>query len=207
MQDIAAEGTVGTKMQHLSEENLIGADASILSFVRDADRQKCRLIISGHEISGLVSLSDLQRLPVRAALFGLVTSLEIIMAHVIRSEFKRTSRWLERLSEGRRQKLENEIKKAHQDDSFVDALLFTQFADKVTIIRKSSRMAVGSPAFENEFKQIQSLRDHLAHANDYAASPEAACKVCRTVQVIEKWNKEFSDWLRASDPPATESTG
>jgi CBS domain containing-hemolysin-like protein len=68
-----ADRRVSTVMRPLSEENLLGADASILTFVRDADHQKCRLIVSEHEISGLVSLSDLQRLPVRAALFGLVT--------------------------------------------------------------------------------------------------------------------------------------
>src|SRR5215831_20139680 len=54
---------VSAMMRPLSEENLLGADASILTFIRDADRQKCRLVVSGHEISGLVCLSDLQRLP------------------------------------------------------------------------------------------------------------------------------------------------
>jgi hypothetical protein len=44
-------------MRPLSEENLIGADAGILDFVRDADRQRCRLVISGREIGGLVTLS------------------------------------------------------------------------------------------------------------------------------------------------------
>ena len=69
-------GLVSDVMRPLSEGNLLGADASILTFIRYADHQKCRLIVSGHEISGLVCLSDLQRLPVRAALFGLVTCLK-----------------------------------------------------------------------------------------------------------------------------------
>jgi hypothetical protein len=81
------QGDVREIMRPLSEENLIGADASIIAFVRNADHQRCRLVISGPEISGLVSLSDLQRLPVRAALFAMVTQLEMIMASCIRSEF------------------------------------------------------------------------------------------------------------------------
>ena len=121
-------------MRPLSEENLLGADASILAFVRDADHQKCRLIVSGHEISGLVSLSDLQRLPVCAALFGLITYLEIAMTGVIRQEFTGTDGWLNRIAEGRRQKLQVEIAQARLDEPLVDALLFTQFADKATII-------------------------------------------------------------------------
>jgi hypothetical protein len=65
-----SEEPVSARMSRLSDENLIGADASILTFVRNADRQKCRLVLSGLEISGLVSLSDLQRLPVWAACLG-----------------------------------------------------------------------------------------------------------------------------------------
>jgi len=51
-------------MQPLSEDNLIGADAGILAFVKMADRHSCRLVIAGSEITGLVSLSDVQQLPV-----------------------------------------------------------------------------------------------------------------------------------------------
>ena len=39
------------------------------------------------KIFGLVSLSDLQRLPVRAALFGMVTHLESEMMKAIQREF------------------------------------------------------------------------------------------------------------------------
>ena len=42
----------------------------------------------------------------------------MIMTNVIRSNFGRES-WLECLSEGRRQKLQAEIAKARDDDSFV----------------------------------------------------------------------------------------
>jgi hypothetical protein len=191
-----ADRRVSAMMRPLSEENLLGADASILTFIRDADRQKCRLVVSGHEISGLVCLSDLQRLPVRAALFGLITYLEIIMTNVIRREFDQTEAWLGRLSEGRRRNLENQIGKARVDDGLVDALLFTQFIDKVTIIRKSPLFKFGRDLFESELKKIQSLRNHLAHANDYAASPEAASETCRTVRLIDKWSKHLSQRLR-----------
>jgi CBS domain containing-hemolysin-like protein len=51
-----ADQHVSELMHPLSETNLIGADASILAFVRDADRQRCRLVVSRQEISGLVSL-------------------------------------------------------------------------------------------------------------------------------------------------------
>jgi hypothetical protein len=104
--------SVRKAMRPLSEENLIGADASILAFVRDADFRKCRLVVLGSQISGLVTLSDLQRLPARAALFGLVTHLEILMAEVIRREFKGGGEWARYLSDRRQGRLRGELEKA-----------------------------------------------------------------------------------------------
>jgi CBS domain-containing protein len=77
-------GIVRDYMVPLSEQNLIGSDASILRFLLEADRHRCRLVVSATEISGLVSISDLQKLPVRAALFAMITHLEMIMADNIR---------------------------------------------------------------------------------------------------------------------------
>jgi len=91
-------------MRPLAEEYLIGADAGIIAFVRNADHQKCRLVISGPEIGGLVTLSGLQRLPVRAALFAMVTQLEMTMAS-IRSEYDGSDGWIERISKDRQLEL------------------------------------------------------------------------------------------------------
>jgi hypothetical protein len=102
-----------------------------------------------------------------------------------------TEDWLSRLPDGRRRKLHDEIVRARKDDELVDALLFTQFVDKATIIYKSGRFLKEPDVFEQQYKKIQFLRDHLAHANDYAASPDAAAETCRTVRLIDQWNDQF----------------
>jgi hypothetical protein len=73
----------------LSEALLIGADARILDFIKDADRKPCRLVVSDSGIVGLVSLSDLQKLPVREVLFAIITGFEIAMMELVRF-FERT---------------------------------------------------------------------------------------------------------------------
>ena len=175
---------------------MLGADASILAFVRNADERQCRLIISQNEISGLVSLSDLQRLPVRAALFGLnVTCLEIVMANVVRQKIGSNEEWLSILPAGRQDNLRKEIAKAISSGNLVDPILFTQFADKATLVRSCWQWSIGRDAFERDFRTIQSLRDHLAHANDYAASPEAAVETCRSMRLIEGWTDKLLELL------------
>lgn len=182
-------------MRPLSEDNLIGADAGILSFVRDADRQRCRLVVSGRDLSGLVSLSDLQRLPARAALFTMVTHLEILMANFIRHEFAQSRDWLTLLSEGRQRKLRDEIDKSQKDDIFIDELLFTQLADKVTIIGKGAAVASNKAKFKKDLARVNALRDALAHANDYAANRDDARQVCETVRIMDYWIEQFGRWL------------
>lgn len=130
---------------------VIGADAGILSFLRDADRHRLRLIVSGRDISGLVSLFDIQKLPARAALFAVVTQLEIVMTNAIRREFGHADSWLERLARDRRLQIEEEMRKSQEGDSFVDSLLFTQLADKATIIRKSPESPFRPSTFKSEF--------------------------------------------------------
>jgi hypothetical protein len=191
------QGLVKDRMRRLSEDSLIGADASILAFVTGADRHSCRLVVSGSEISGLVSLSDLQKLPVRAALFAMITHAEITMASAIRREFNGSDAWIERLSPARQSKIQEEKKKSATEDTFVDSLLFTQFADKTTIIRKSPLFKVSKTAFEAEMQVVQNLRDQLAHANDYASTRAAAEQVCRTVRSIAQWIDWLTSWPAA----------
>lgn len=190
-------GTVWQCYVPLSENYLVGADASILDFVLDADEKQCRLVISGTKVVGLVSLSDLQRLPVRAALFALITGLEMTMASLIRARHSKSEGWMRLLTSGRRAKIEEERKKAKSDDGYVDTLLFTQFCDKRDILTQTlpeSERGALSAALED----IERLRDRIAHANEYASSPAQAKNVCKIVRELLHLKDQFQDRLSAT---------
>jgi hypothetical protein len=101
------------------------------------------------------------------------------------------------LPEKRRGILREEIAKAVESSSLVDPLLFTQFADKATLIRNCEQWSMGRDPFDRDFGTMQLLRDHLAHANDYAASPEAAVETCKSVRLIERWTNKLLELLEA----------
>jgi hypothetical protein len=174
-------GTVWQCFSPLSEENLIGADASILDFVLDADQRPCRLVISGASIVGLVSISDLQRLPVRAALFALITGFEMAMTDFIRQRLSEESNWLKLLADKRQRKIEDEKRKAKAIDSYVDTLLFTEFCDKKEIV-KLQFPEIRRQELGDVLDKIQGLRDSVAHANEYASSRREAESVCEVVR-------------------------
>lgn len=179
-------GLVHEAMHPLSEPYLVGADSSIIEFIRRADVLPCRLIVSGDEISGLVCLYDIQKLPARAALFAMVTSLEMAMTELIRAEFPEQKQWLALVKPKRKKKLDDEIAKAQAADAFVDALLMTQFCDKATILRNLS-ISTSRRKLSSDMNQIERLRNSLAHANEYATTRDQAGSVCHTVRLIDQW--------------------
>lgn len=176
------QGLVSSHMTPLSESSLIGADTSILKFLEEADKKPARLVVSGSKVAGLVTLSDLQKLPVRATLFAIVTGFEMTLARLIRKRFLADADWSGFLSAGRKEKLLQEVEKSKKENGFVDAILFTQLSDKSDIIRKARLLPGTQTSLALRFKDIETLRNKLAHANEYAASPEEARKVCATVR-------------------------
>ena len=177
---------IGDDFEPFSEDIVIGADASIVDFVKTADARQTRLVVSGDRVAGLVSLSDLQRLPVRAALFTLITRLEMTMARRIEREWEGGDRtgWLELLSKKRREDIVEAIDRAKREDGFVSEIAFSQLSDKATILRRRGLIRGETRRLERDFKAIRKLRDGLAHANYYAETPEAARKACETVRTI-----------------------
>ena len=195
--DRSAQGIVNDRMDRLSEDILIGADADILAFVRNADRYPCQLVVSGPEISGLVTLSDLQKLPVRVALFAAITHAEMAVAEAIRRELNGSDKWQERLKDNRRENILKEINKSVAEDTLIDHLLFTQFCDKRDIICNSPRFKGSKTKFRNEMKKIEDLRNRLAHANNYTSTRTAAEGVCQTVRSIDTWIRWLTKWPAA----------
>lgn len=171
-------------LEPLSEKNLIGGNASILDFVMAADTRPCRLVVSGERIEGLISLSDLQQLPVRSALFAMITGFELCMSDLIRDRHTEES-WLSLLSIDRAKKISDEISQSKRADGFVDALLFTQFSDKSTIIRRTlskNELGISKRCLQEILNELRKLRDNLAHANEYAATPSEGRNVCKLVR-------------------------
>ena len=177
-----------------SEDIVIGADASIIDFVKRADEQPTRLVVSGDRVVGLVNLSDLQQLPVRAALFTLITRLEMTMAERIEQEWNDDGGpgWLAVLGGDRRTTIKEAIDRAKMEDGFVSEIALSQLADKATIIRKKRLIPGSAMRMKRDFNAIVKLRNDIAHANYFAETPGMASKVCSAVRTILRIEEELS---------------
>ena len=181
---LAAEGA----MSHLDQSILISSGSSVLRYIEEAEASPCRLVLRHTQIDGIITISDLQKLAVRPALFTLVTHLELLMAATIRARFRDRpeDEWLVLLGD-RRERVEQEWQKLKAGGLEVDRIAATQFADKRQILVKSGVISSSRSRAEREFGSIEDLRNGLAHANDYASTRESACKTIAAVRLARKW--------------------
>ena len=189
---------VETLMDPLSPRNLIGSDGTILDFLKEVDDRPYRLVVSGNGISGLVTWSDLQKLPVRTALFGLITGLELEMTRAIRRWCRSGDAWLEDLGCDARNRVDELIQRGRTNDSEVDSLLFTTFWDKVKILRSIDDPVVWTGSRLQNKKQLRKikdfLRDPIAHARDYAASREEVKQLQAVIRSLLSLRDQVAAW-------------
>ena len=184
---------VRDRLRPLSEADLIGADATILDFVSRV-RPKPLLVVSGGRISGLVAWSDLQKLPVRAAIFALVTGFELTMYEAIKAVFPKGDGWRKHLSDNRLEGAEEMYEERGGNESDVELLLCTEFCDKRTILKRclpfdsraksSGAVPMSKGKFEDEVKRIEDLRNPLAHGSSYAMKWDDVANLRKTVKAL-----------------------
>ena len=184
----------------LSEADLIGADATIFDFISRV-RPKPLLVVSGGRINGLVAWSDLQKLPVRAAVFALVTGFELTMYEAIKAIFPEGDGWRMHVSDTRLKKAETVYQRRGGNESDVELLLCTEFCDKRTILKKclpfdpraeeSRSVPMSEGEFESHAKEIEDLRNPLAHASSYAMNWKEVENLRETVRILVELRKHI----------------
>ena len=187
---IPPEGAVRVRdvMQPLSSANLIAIDAPLLQFVLSADTNPCRLILDDTEIRGLVTLSDIQRLPVRTALFSLFIHLELLLTEVLRRRIGQDRSPFDLLSSKRAEEAQSRWEKFKASNLDHDRYSALMFADKKTIARKLALWGFSGTQIETELTSIEAkLRNPIAHGADYALTEAAALETVRVARLVKAW--------------------
>ena len=188
-----ATGAVEGVMRPLDDSVLVEAELPLPRFLPLALKSPYYLVVDGSQIGGLVTRSDLLKLPVRVLAFAHVAHLESRMAAVIRHEVAGTG-WLALLDdEGKR--VQNKGRKLATDRLDPDLLELTFFSEK--------RQAVGhllnlSDAEEADLKTIEQMRNDVAHGNDYGRSADQLEAFVRSVQNAANWIGRLDAHLTAT---------
>jgi hypothetical protein len=194
------QSACGMNLRPIERAMTVSETASLADVVLGlADGPRLFLQVLG-TIGGIVTMSDLQKPPVRMWLFGMVTLMEMRATRLIELKYPGDS-WKQYLSESRLQKAQElleERKRRNQNLELIDCL---QISDKGQIIARSEeirRMTKMESRRQTEqtIRMLESLRNNLAHSQDIVSCDwETIVRLCREMERVIHGTEEVQQAL------------
>jgi hypothetical protein len=167
-------GLCGDHCQPFTVDDLVAETSTLLEVIRSLHiNDRCFVTVLDH-VGAIVTLSDLEKPPVRMFLFGMITMVEMLMTRIIRQRYPNDS-WKDFLSEARVDKaltLQQERMRRGQVVDLVDCL---QYSDKGWILTYNEEMRAefqyeSRKQARQASKEIETLRNNLAHTQEIIPS-------------------------------------
>jgi CBS domain len=127
-----------------------------------------RLVLRDHNINGLVTQSDLVKLPVRMLVFGFISHFELLLRALIRRRHVQTE-WMDALGRDGQRFDKGKLAKLKSQRLELDPLELTLFTHALEVLSKAQDIGNDLSA---DTTDIVNLRNDIAHARSFITSPE-----------------------------------
>jgi hypothetical protein len=164
------QGTCGAHLRTFHPGQLLSASAPFADVIQVLTRHKQAFVEVFGQVGGIITRRDMQKPVVRMWLFGIITLTEMRLTQLVRERFPEST-WSGLMTPSRltkAQALKAERERLGQSLELIDCL---QLGDK-------ARIVISDPTLLDQFgfesrgaakqviKEFESLRNHLAHAQD-----------------------------------------
>ena len=152
------------------DDDLVPDTANLTEVVKSlAINRQCFVTILD-QVGAIITMSDLEKPPMRMFLFGMITLGEMMMTEIIRQRYADES-WQEYVSDQRLQKAKELQKLRLSQGQKVDLIDCLQYGDKGWILTYDAdfRAALGIVSrkeMRKTLKELESLRNNLAHTQE-----------------------------------------
>jgi CBS domain-containing protein len=176
----------------LDDSLLIAAEEPLVNFIRlIADPPYYRLVLQGSKITGIVTRSDLIKLPVRLLIFARLTYLEMIMAEIINTRCPDEADWMALLSEHRRLAVMKEQHRHQRDKSDLPLLEMTSILDKGDIVQKLLGL---DDSFPHDLDEMRKLRNKVAHGSQFGERKVQVIPFIAMISKMDGWITELGSY-------------
>ena len=157
-------------MRHFAADQVVSGASSFVDVIHVLTRHDFCFVMSLGEVVGVIRRDDINKPLMRMWLFGIITMIEMRLVRLLQERFPGDS-WQTRLSAGRLEKaitMQAERQRRGQLCELIDCL---QLADKGQILLQDA-VVLRSFGFDSRaagkrvLRELQSLRNNLAHAQD-----------------------------------------
>lgn len=181
--------TVASEMTEWNGE-AIRADLPLLDFARTIRGDLMQFVSGGHKqrIGGLVTIFDIQRLPVRIALFAALTDLEEDLSALI-DQVSTPSEWLDLIPRDNRgliAEIERGLERAQRRDDLGSPILALSFGSKAAIFNGLTKQGRVSGFRDSVPHGIVRLRNDIAHGTPFSDIANIASVLSEAVSIHSK---------------------
>lgn len=189
------KGTLRDYMVQFNPRDLLMEETSLAQVFEALCDSPRKFVKNDVHVEGIVTRGDMQKIPVRMWLFGLVSLIEMQMLRLIREFYQGESSWKNFLSEERQQKAKDEFDKRKRRKEETDLADCLQFGDKHTILLKNreviSQTQLDPKRSATTLFELEKLRNKLAHSQELVAKnwPKTVELVTSGVAILQKLEK------------------
>ncbi len=187
-------------MRPLDDSLLIAAEEPLENFIRLIGKPPhFRMVLQGSKITGIVTRSDLIKLPVRLLVFARVTYLEMIMAEIIQLCCPNPEDWMEMLTEDRQIAVLKEQRRHQREKAELPLVEMTSILDKGDIVRKVLGL---DETFSRDLEEVRKLRNKVAHGGKFTDKREPVIQFINQISTMDRWITELCNNLSVLAVPA-----
>lgn len=190
------EMSMAQVMKPLDVSMLVAAEEPISRFIDCLlEKPYYRLVLDGQHLNGVVTRSDLLKLPVRLLALARITHLELIMAALVDANYPDDT-WLSLLPNKRQKYIEDLFNNLQQDNINMYRLEVSGFRDKYAVL---SNLPNIPNTFETDMEELQELRNQLAHAKNFVGDERALSRFLGRLRIADELIAELSEIQAAAD--------
>lgn len=205
----ASGGKVKDVFKEFSIDKIVSSGAPLKDCIQLVCDNRRLFVLTVTGVRSIVTVADLRKPPVCLMIFGRISLLETILLEWIRDKYPDEA-WREKLNEDRVKKAEELYEERREKKQEIDLADCLYLCDKKDIIIKTADL-LSKLGFQSKrkaerfFKQLQDLRDNLAHAQapDKAMEwPQIAELTHKSEEVAERILQSLENGDRRMPPDA-----
>lgn len=185
------EGDCSEPLRHFTVDQVVPGESTLVDVIHVLTRHDYCFVSLLGDVVGVIERDDINKPMVRMWLFGIITIVENGLTQLIERSFPGDA-WTELVSEGRLEKargIQAERQRRRQHCGLIDCL---QLSDKGQILANHPpALAImgfkSKKAARRVMKELESLRNHLAHAQDIVTHDWA--QIARMSQRLDEFNR------------------
>lgn len=168
---------------------LVSADEALAPFITTLREQSYRLV-DGTRITGIVTWSDLLKVPVLLLGYSLLANLEVLLNRGILRRYISPDDWLHALTAKEQKGIRKRAARAAQENLSLPLLEFADLVHKAKVMRDSLPAARDLDA---DLEQVRLLRNAVAHVHRIVRGTTELASLVGRIEIVIAWIRSLEE--------------